>query len=155
MRTFISPSAPSSPMAHQTRRSFPILPLFAALLSVNMALPSQAQTAYVSSEKDHTLTVIDLKTQAVTGTVATCKRPRHVQVTPDGKKLLVACAESNAADVIDLATRKSVGRLAIGEDPEAFDLSPDGKTLYISQEDDAALERLTKPNTRRVRSERC
>ncbi|MEN9483606.1 MAG: hypothetical protein RJB37_1486, partial [Pseudomonadota bacterium] len=39
---------------------------------VAMSLLAQAQTAYVSSEKDHTLTVIDLKTQAVTGTVATC-----------------------------------------------------------------------------------
>ena len=91
--------------------------------------------ALVSSEKDHALTVIDLKTLAVTGTVPTCKRPRHMQPTPDGKQLLVACGESNAADVIDLATRKSVRRLPLGDDPEAFDLSPDGKTLYVTNED--------------------
>jgi PQQ-dependent catabolism-associated beta-propeller protein len=95
--------------------------------------------AWVSSEKDNSLTLVDLKTLAVTGTVPTCKRPRHIQRTPDGKQLLVACGESHAADIIDLASRKSVGKLALGDDPEAFDLSPDGKTLYASNEDEGAL----------------
>ncbi|HEY6086521.1 MAG TPA: PQQ-dependent catabolism-associated beta-propeller protein [Burkholderiaceae bacterium] len=94
---------------------------------------------FVSSEKDDTLTIIDGATLAVQGTVPTCKRPRHLQRTPDGKRLLVACAESNAADVIDLASRKSVGRIPLGDDPEAFDISPDGKTLFVSNEDDGEL----------------
>ena len=87
------------------------------------ASAAQAQVAYISSEKDNALTVLDLKTEAVTGTVPTCKRPRHMQKSPDGKQLLVACGESNAADVIDLASRKSVGRIPLGDDPEAFDIS--------------------------------
>src|SRR5262245_55594157 len=61
---------------------------------------------------------------------------------PDGKRLMVACGESNAADIIDLATRKSVQRLPIGDDPEAFDISPDGKVLYVSNEDEGALTML-------------
>jgi PQQ-dependent catabolism-associated beta-propeller protein len=102
--------------------------------------PTYAQgVALVSSEKDHALSVLDLKSLAVTGTIATCKRPRHMQLTPDGKQLIVACGESNAADVIDVATRKSVRRLPLGDDPEAFDISPDGKTLYVSSEDEGAL----------------
>jgi PQQ-dependent catabolism-associated beta-propeller protein len=111
----------------------------AALLGL-AALAVQAEgVVYVSSEKDHALTVVDIKTQAVTGTVATCKRPRHMQRSPDGKQLWVACSESNAADVIDLATRKSLRRIPLGEDPEVFDLSPDGKTIYVGREDDAQL----------------
>jgi len=109
-------------------------------VALGVAASAQAQgVAFVSSEKDHALTVVDLKTLAVTGTVPTCKRPRHMQLTPDGKQLLVACGESNAADVIDLATRKSVRRLPLGDDPEAFDLSPDGKTLYVTNEDEGEL----------------
>jgi PQQ-dependent catabolism-associated beta-propeller protein len=118
------------------------LRITAALLlaAAHAAHTTQAQgVAYVSSEKDHALTVLDLKTMAVTGTVATCKRPRHMQLSPDGRQLLVACSESNMADVIDLATRKSVRRFPLGEDPEVFDLSPDGKTLYAGREDDAQL----------------
>jgi PQQ-dependent catabolism-associated beta-propeller protein len=110
----------------------------AAALLASPAVQAQG-VAYISSEKDHTLTLLDLKTMAVTGTIATCKRPRHIARTPDGKQLIVACGESNAADVIDLASGKRVRQLAIGEDPEAFDLSPDGKTLYVSHEEDGEL----------------
>lgn len=93
-------------------------------------------TAYVSSEKDDALTLIDTRTLAVKGTIATCKRGRHIQRLPDGK-LMVACTDSNAADVIDPATGKSVRRVPLGDEPEAFDLSPDGKTIYVSNEDEA------------------
>ncbi|HSW06984.1 PQQ-dependent catabolism-associated beta-propeller protein [Aquabacterium sp.] len=92
-------------------------------------------TAYVSSEKDDAITLIDVKTLAVKGTIATCKRGRHVQRAPDGT-LLVACTDSNAADVIDPATGKSLRRIPLGDEPEAFDLSPDGKTIYVSNEDE-------------------
>lgn len=114
--------------------------LLAALLATLLAAPVFAQgVVFVSSEKDHAITVLDLKTQAVTGTIATCKRPRHMQMLPGGTQMLVACTESNQADVIDVATRKSVRRLPFAEEPEAFDLSPDGKTAYVSLEDEGAL----------------
>jgi PQQ-dependent catabolism-associated beta-propeller protein len=117
------------------------------------ALTVQAQgVVYVSSEKDHALTVVDIKSQTVTGTVATCKRPRHMQRSPDGKQLWVACSESNAADVIDLATRKSVRRIPLGEDPEVFDLSPDGKTIYVGREDDAQLATIDVASGKQVKA---
>ncbi len=101
------------------------------------ALAASAQgTAYVSSEKDNALTMIDMQTLTVKGTVPTCKRGRHIQRLPDGK-LMVACTDSNAADVIDPATGKSVRRVPLGDEPEAFDISPDGKTIYVSNEDEA------------------
>ena len=106
-----------------------------ALAAVCGAAHAQG-TAYVSSEKDDALTMIDLATLTVKGTVPTCKRGRHIQLTPD-RKIMVACTDSNAADVIDPATGKSLRRVPLGDEPEAFDISPDGKTLYVSNEDAA------------------
>jgi PQQ-dependent catabolism-associated beta-propeller protein len=100
---------------------------------------SHAQVAYVSSEKDHALSILDLKTQAVVGTAPTCKRPRHLQLTPDGKQVVVSCGDSGEADFIDLASRKSLRRLKIGQDAELFDISADGKTMYVSNEEDAVV----------------
>ncbi|MBX3605240.1 MAG: PQQ-dependent catabolism-associated beta-propeller protein [Piscinibacter sp.] len=100
------------------------------------ALATAQGTAWVSSEKDDALTLIDTQTLTVKGTVPTCKRARHLQRMPDGL-LMVACTDSNAADVIDPATAKAVRRLPLGDEPEAFDLSPDGKTIYVSNEDEA------------------
>ncbi len=107
---------------------------FAATLATLLGAAAAQGTAYVSSEKDDAITLIDVKTLAVKGTIPTCKRGRHVQMTPDGK-LLVACTESNAADLIDPATGKSLRRIPLGDEPEAFDLSPDGRTIYVSNED--------------------
>jgi PQQ-dependent catabolism-associated beta-propeller protein len=109
--------------------------LVAALWITGLAAAVQAQgTAYVSSEKDQALTLIDLATLTVKGTIPTCKRGRHLQLTPDGK-IMVACTDSNAADVIDPASGRSLRRIPLGDEPEAFDISPDGKTIYVSNED--------------------
>lgn len=109
--------------------------LIAAAAALAPTLALAQGTAYVSSEKDDALTLIDVKTLAVKGTIPTCKRARHLQLMADGK-LMVACTDSNSADVIDLATGKSVRRIPLGDEPEAFDLSPDGKTIYVSNEDE-------------------
>lgn len=95
-------------------------------------------TAYVSSEKDQAVTLIDLATLSVKGTIPTCKRGRHIQLTAQ-RQIMLACTESNAADLIDPATGKSVRRIPLGDEPEAFDLSPDGKTIYVSNEDEGAV----------------
>jgi PQQ-dependent catabolism-associated beta-propeller protein len=114
----------------------PFLAAAAAVL-MGLCLAAQAQgTAYVSSEKDDALTLIDLGTLSVKGTLPTCKRGRHIQLTPE-RRILVACTDSNVADLIDPATGKSLRRIPLGDEPEAFDLSPDGKTIYVSNEDEA------------------
>ena len=109
--------------------------LVAIALAAFAGAPFAQGTAYVSSEKDNSLTMIDLATLTVKGTIATCKRARHVQITPDAK-IMVACTDSNAADIIDPASGKSLRRLPLGKEPEAFDISPDGKTIYVSNEDE-------------------
>jgi PQQ-dependent catabolism-associated beta-propeller protein len=114
--------------------------LLTALIAAALPTLVAAQgVAFISSEKDNALTVFDLKSQTVTGTIATCKRPRHMQITPDGKQLAVSCGDSGQADLIDLATRKSARLVSLGEDPEIFDISADGKTLYVTNEEDSEL----------------
>jgi PQQ-dependent catabolism-associated beta-propeller protein len=105
-------------------------------LATCTGLAAAQGTAWVTSEKDDALTLIDTQALAVKATVPTCKRGRHIQRMADGK-LMVACTDSNAADVIDPVTAKSVRRVPLGDEPEAFDLSPDGKTIYVSNEDEA------------------
>jgi PQQ-dependent catabolism-associated beta-propeller protein len=108
-------------------------------------------TAYVSSEKDNALTLIDLATLTVKGTIATCKRTRHIQLMPDGK-IMVACTDSNAADVIDPATGKSLRHIPLGDEPEAFDLSPDGKTIYVSNEDEGEMSFIDAASGKKLKS---
>ncbi len=106
----------------------------ALVLAMASAAVLAQGTAYVTSEKDNALTLIDLASLAVKGTIPTCKRARHIQLTPE-RQIMVACTDSNAADLIDPTTGKSLRRIALGDEPEAFDLSPDGKVIYVSNED--------------------
>ena len=113
--------------------------LLSLVLSIAAPLAHAQAMVWVSSEKDNAIAVVDAASLTVQGSVATCKRPRHMQLLPGGKQLLVACGESHAADLIDVATRRSLRRVPLGDDPEAFDISPDGKTLYVSREDEGEL----------------
>ena len=94
---------------------------------------------FISSEKDNGLVVVDVAKAEVTGAIALCKRPRHMQLTPDRTKLMVACSDDHRIVVMDIASRKILDRLNVGEDPETFDISPDGRMLYASNEEDALL----------------
>src|SRR3954463_5053417 len=118
------------------KRIVSFLLLLAAVLPVHAG---DSGLAYISSEKDHAITMVDLKTLSVLGVISTCKRPRHMQRLSGGTQLMVACSDSGRADLIDLATRRSIGSLPLGDDPEIFDLSPDGRMAYVSAEEEGAL----------------
>ena len=111
-----------------------------AMLSVAPATQG-AGTGYlfVSSEKDHAITVLDGKSYEVVKRIRTAARPRHLAFSPDRSRLYAACGEGNAIDIIDVAALELVDRIGPIDDPEAFDFSPDGETMYISLEDDAQL----------------
>ena len=94
---------------------------------------------FVSSEKDHAVSVLDGDSYALVKQIRTAARPRHLRFTPDRSRIYVACGDGDAIDVIDVAKLELVDRIGPIGDPEAFEFSPDGETLYISLEDDAML----------------
>ncbi|MCG8560334.1 MAG: beta-propeller fold lactonase family protein, partial [Hyphomicrobiales bacterium] len=110
------------------------------LLAAGFALaatgPAAAYTVYVSNEKDNTISIIDSKTLAVTGTIKVGQRPRGITLTKDGKYLLVCASDDDTVEVIDVTTKKVVHTLPSGPDPELFILHPSGNPLYIANEDD-------------------
>jgi PQQ-dependent catabolism-associated beta-propeller protein len=94
---------------------------------------------YVSSEKDNAIAIVDAAKLEVVASPVVCKRPRHMQLSPDRKLLYIACGDDQAVAVWDIAANKLVAKLDVGEDPEMFDISPDGRMLYASNEEDSAL----------------
>jgi len=98
------------------------------------AWAKQTGGVFISSEKDNTITVLDGKTWQQVALIKTCKRPRHMQLTPDSARLIVACGDDGRADILDVAKKQMVDRVQVEQGAEIFDLSPDGKTLYFSNE---------------------
>ena len=86
--------------------------LTSALLA-SFSLPVQAETVYVSNEKDNSVSVIDGESLKVTSTIKTGRRPRGIVLSEDMTKLYVCIGDDNRVDVIDLKTGKVVDRLKI------------------------------------------
>lgn len=98
-----------------------------------------AETAYVSNEKDDTISIIDLDTMTVTDTIDVGERPRGIILSKDYSKLYICASDSDTVQVMDLATNTIIKELPSGEDPEQFALHPNNRHLYVSNEDDALV----------------
>jgi len=99
--------------------------------------PLDAHEAYVSNEKDNTISVIDTETKSVVRTFAVGQRPRGITFSRDFKYFFVCASDSDAVQVFDATTDKHLYDLPSGDDPEQFAVSPDNKRIYIANEDNA------------------
>ena len=63
------------------------------------------------------MSVIDLATNSAVATVAVGQRPWNMALTPDGKKLYVACGRSGSVAVIDTRSNQKVADIAVGKLP--------------------------------------
>ena len=116
--------------------SRPATALVLALASFGLTGRAQAETVYVSDEQGDVIHVI----HAADGShsvIPVGRRPRGLQLTSDGRRLLVAIGGDDRIDIVDTASRSVIGRLPAGPDPERFALSADGARLYVANEADA------------------
>src|ERR1700759_1530422 len=101
--------------------------------------PAFAFLAYVSNEKGNSISVIDTDKMETVATIKTGQRPRGIEVTPDGKFVVVALGDDDKIQTFDTATREDAGDLPSGADPEQFVLDPAGKLLYVANENDSMV----------------
>jgi YVTN family beta-propeller protein len=116
--------------------------------------PSGSYRVYATNEMSGDMTVIDGRTHRVLATVPLGKRPRGIQLSPDGTRLFVALSgtpiagpgvdrsslppadpSADGIGVFDLGTQ-SLTRIIRGvSDPEQLVVSRDGRLLYVASED--------------------
>lgn len=88
--------------------------LYPSLLSGALALAcghAMAATAWVSNEKDNSLSLIDMQTLEVTETLPVGQRPRGLLLSHDNKLLYICASDSDRVQVMDVATRKIIKEL--------------------------------------------
>ncbi len=78
--------------------------LFAVFCAVTASSMAAANTAFVSNEKDNTITVLDLTSWQDLKTVPVGRRPRGMVLSPDMKSCSFGAGDDNRVDVMDTAT---------------------------------------------------
>jgi len=104
-----------------------------------ITLTANAETVFVTLEKDNALAVIDPVAGKLIKTVPLGLRPRGIVLSKDQEQLYIATSDDNTIQVIDIKTLKAVGTLPSGDDPETFAMNPAGDYLYVSNEDDSLV----------------
>ncbi len=61
--------------------------------------------------------MIDTATNTIVDEIPVGRRPWNMALTPDGRKLYVACGRSNAVAVIDTQTNKKIAEITVGTLP--------------------------------------
>ena len=101
------------------------------LLSCNK---SSGPFAYVTNERDNTITVIDTSTDTVYSTIKVGGRPRGIRISEDRKKIWVAIsAEDNITELAPDGT--VLAKYQTGSDPENFVMDKASSRLYSANED--------------------
>ena len=112
------------------------LALLALTLLPLASVPATAYMAYVTNERDNTLSAIDLSQMKTVKTVPVGQRPRGITMTKDGSEILICASDDDTIQIVDPKTLRVVGDLPSGPDPETFALHGSGNPLYVSNEDD-------------------
>jgi YVTN family beta-propeller protein len=103
-------------------------------------------TAYVSSQRDREVDVVDLTTPAVVKHIAVGGQPNKMILNKNQSLLFVANGNSDSVSVIDTSTNAVVETVSVaapasvfanpagwtGANPNGLVLSPDEKTLYVT-----------------------
>jgi YVTN family beta-propeller protein len=110
--------------------------------------PHADKLAFVASERDGVVEVVDLALGAVTSTIPTGAAPAGMVLSKDQTRLYVSNGHSDSISVIDTAARRVIDTILVrppelpglpGATPQGMALSPDETTLYAALSDMNAL----------------
>jgi len=85
---------------------------------------------------------IAVKSRAIDQVIPVGAVPKYVEVTPDGKYVLVTNWCSYDMTIIDAAAARPVARVPLGTWPRGIAVSPDSKTAYVAVMGDNAVVRV-------------
>ena len=94
-----------------------------------IAVGTDHRVAYITNMDGNTVTILDVDTRNVRGTVAVGKMPAGVTVSEDGQRVYVANSGGDSISVINVTTLKVDSTIATGKTP--YGVAYIGNTTYV------------------------
>ena len=103
-----------------------------------VTMNAEGTKAYVTNSFTTTVTIIDTKTNTVSGVIGGFNGPSGFVITPDGNHAYVnnygagsSSGSGTIVNVVDLNTNLIVGTISVGLAPAALAITPDGAYVYV------------------------
>lgn len=102
-----------------------------------IAITPDGTEAWVANTNDHSLSVIDLSTNAVSQTISMQVNdgPFGLAFTPDGRSAIIANRNSGTVSIIDRATRVETQRVVVGGEPRGVVITRNGLRAFVGAGD--------------------
>jgi YVTN family beta-propeller protein len=101
-------------------------------LPTGIAFSPDGSRAYTANQGDNTVTVINVGTGQVIGSISTgFSSPFSVQVSPDGAQVFIG-NNDNTLMIVDAQSQQITKTLTVGFATNAFAVDPSGRILYAS-----------------------
>jgi YVTN family beta-propeller protein len=120
------------PISPIRRGSF--LPL---VLAASAASVWSQPSLYVTNQNSSSVSVVDTRTNAVTGSLISAFSPSSGVLSPDGARLFTVTPNSNIVMVYNTATNGLLTTINIGQTPSA--VAVDAQRIYVTLHSNAAL----------------
>ncbi len=75
---------------------------------------------FVTDQYGGTVSVFDLASLKPIRRITVGDYPEGIATTADGRRIIVACWESNVLNIIDASELKVIGEIKVGDGPRAF-----------------------------------
>ena len=90
---------------------------------------------YVTTELDHSISIIDPKTLKIVGSIPTNQPESHMLViSRDGRRGYTANVGPGTISVLDMEARKAITVIPISKETQRIAVSPDGKMVFTADQ---------------------
>ncbi|MDR1486161.1 MAG: c-type cytochrome [Planctomycetaceae bacterium] len=117
-----------------------------------MVTSKDAAKIYIANHDGSEISILDVRTDKVVGTIPLGKKPNGIILSADGKTLYATSGGyGGVVQAIDLSSGKKIAEVETGHTPTDGVATPDGKKLYVCNRFNADVSEFDLPDLKLVR----
>jgi YVTN family beta-propeller protein len=135
----------------KTWTAFQACAAYVLLSGIPNPVTAQEFLLYVGNSRGNDVTIIDLGSLKVSGSIEVGEKIHGVAIEPDGRRMFVTIESDNTLSIVDTLTKKTTGVVELTGRPNECAVTPDGKYVVVPIRDKDRAEIVDIPEQKVVR----